>query len=129
MTLQLSAENLSVPLIGSIIFCFVKVPRKANNVMQADKNSSQHSFPLEGAFIWLGGWRPTSRCFGACLLCFGCQGKPFSPAALQTLTSELSDEHLSTMINLQNHTQKAEQELSSKFAMFQICFSLLSLRI
>ncbi|KAJ7522556.1 hypothetical protein O6H91_18G016900 [Diphasiastrum complanatum] len=88
----------------------------------SDKNSGQHSSSLEGAFIWLGGWRPTSALVLVYSVLGGeSQGKSFSPAALlQTPTSELSDKQLPKMVNLQKHTQKAEQELSSKFAMFQM---------
>ncbi|KAJ7267051.1 hypothetical protein O6H91_15G075600 [Diphasiastrum complanatum] len=95
---------------------------KISNKDVPDVISGQHSSSLEAAFMWLGGWRPTSALVLVNTVLGGdSQGnKKFDSKAPESLTSELSEKQLSNMKNLQKHTRQAEQELSNEFAVFQM---------
>ncbi|KAJ7530026.1 hypothetical protein O6H91_15G075700 [Diphasiastrum complanatum] len=99
--------------IASSEICFDKVI--------CDFISGQHSASLEAAFMWLGGWRPTSALMLVHFVLSGhSQGEQASTPAPEIRTSALSDKQLSNINNLQKHTQQAENELSYQFAIFQM---------
>ncbi|KAJ7522564.1 hypothetical protein O6H91_18G017600 [Diphasiastrum complanatum] len=121
-----TGSQLDVELHKLLLDCLALYNSSTSPEISTDKDLShvilgKHSSSLEAAFTWLGGWRPTS----ALVLVYSAlgdeiQGKQLSSEALQAMSSVLSDEQLSNMNNLQKHTQKAEHELSSQFAIFQM---------
>ncbi|KAJ7522553.1 hypothetical protein O6H91_18G017400 [Diphasiastrum complanatum] len=121
-----AGTQLDVELHKLLMDCLALYNNGTSSGISTDKDlphvrSGQQFSPMEAAFMWLGGWRPTCALVLVHSVLGGeSQGKPLSPAALQALSSELSDEQLSHMNNLQKNTQQAEHELSSQFAVFQM---------